>query len=166
MGAAKRVRAPVAAPAISSISPVTPLPSVEVRASGVHGLGAFALRSIPRGQAIGAYEGRRYSPGEQADREWDHDLTYVFGLSDGTLIDGSDGGNATRHINHSCAPNCQAFEVTSEDGELTIQIEARRRLKKDEELSIDYQLDIGEHDPADYPCRCGAANCRGTLAAG
>lgn len=148
-----------------SISPVTPLPSVDVRASGVHGLGAFANRSIPRGQVIGSYEGRRYSPGEQAEKDWDQALTYVFGLSDGTLIDGSDGGNATRHINHCCAPNCQAYEVTSEDGELSIVVEAKRRLKKDEELSIDYQLDIGENDPADYPCRCGAANCRGTLAA-
>lgn len=162
MGSRRSV--PYSAP--DSPSPVVPLPAVEVRASGVHGLGAFAIRSIPRGQLIGAYEGRRYSPGEQAARQWDHDLTYVFGLSDGTLIDGSDGGNATRHINHSCAPNCQAFEVTSEDGDVSIQIEARRRLKKDEELSIDYQLDIGENDPADYPCRCGAARCRGTLAAG
>ena len=164
MGARKTTR-PSAPPAAPQISPVTPLPSVEVRASGVHGLGAFAIRSIPRGQAIGSYEGRRYSVNEQAGREWNHDLTYVFGLSDGSLIDGSDGGNATRHINHSCAPNCQAFEVTSEDGELSIAIEAKRRLKKDEELSIDYQLDIGEHDPADYPCRCGAPKCRGTLAA-
>jgi len=162
MGARKAAPAPAPVP---QISPVTPLPSVEVRESGVHGLGAFAIRSIPRGQAIGNYEGRRYSPGEQAEREWNHDLTYVFGLSDGSLIDGSDGGNATRHINHSCAPNCQAFEVTSEDGELSIAIEAKRRLKKDEELSIDYQLEIGEHEPAEYPCRCGAAACRGTLAA-
>lgn len=162
MGGRERPGPPSSEPALS---PVKPLPSVEVRASGVHGLGAFATRTIPGGRVIGSYEGRRYAVAEQTGREWDHGLTYVFGLSDGSMIDGGDGGNATRHINHSCDPNCQAFEVTTEDGELDIQIESKRRLKKDEELSIDYQLDVGEHDPADYPCHCGAPNCRGTLAA-
>jgi SET domain-containing protein len=35
-------------------------------------------------------------------------VTYLFALSDGATIDGSDGGNATRYINHSCRPNCVA----------------------------------------------------------
>ena len=137
---------------------------IEVRDSAVHGLGAFATRPLPRGRAIGTYGGRRYGPGEVAEREWDNGLTYVFGLSDGSIIDGSDGGNATRHLNHSCAPNCQAYEVPDDDGAPRIVIEARRRIRAGEELFIDYALDIGDDDPAEYPCRCGAPRCRGTMA--
>lgn len=138
---------------------------VEVRHSTIHGLGAFARRALQPRSEIGAYVGRLYSPGQVAARDWDNALTYVFGLSDGSIIDGSEGGNATRHLNHSCAPNCEAVEVTDDDGGLRIVISTRRRVRLGEELFIDYALDIGNDDPADYPCQCGAPNCRGTMAA-
>jgi len=144
---------------------MTELPTIEVRHSDVHGLGAFARQGLQRGRELGAYTGRRYSAGEMAERDWDNELTYVFGLSDGSLIDGSEGGNATRHINHSCQPNCQASEVTDDDGLLRVVIESRRRIRPGEELFIDYALDIGADDPADFPCRCGTRACRGTMAA-
>jgi uncharacterized protein len=140
--------------------------TIELRQSEVHGLGAFAAQGLQKGREIGVYTGRRYSAGEVAEREWDNGLTYVFGLSDGSMIDGSDGGNATRHLNHSCQPNCQAYEVTDDEGGLRVVIEARRRIRAGEELFIDYALDIGDDDRADYPCRCGARTCRGTMAAG
>jgi len=139
--------------------------AIEVRESTVHGQGAFAAQPLTRGREIGEYGGRRYAPGEAAERDWDNELTYVFGLSDGSIIDGSEGGNATRHLNHSCAPNCQAYEVTEEDGNVRVVIEARRRIRVGEELFIDYALDIGDSDPAEFPCRCGAPKCRGTMAA-
>jgi len=139
--------------------------AIEVRQSTVHGLGAFATRGLPRGREIGVYGGRRYAAGEAAERDWDNELTYVFGLADGTIIDGSDGGNATRHLNHSCAPNCSAYEVTDDDGSARVVIEAKRRIRAGEELFIDYSLDIGDSDPAEFPCRCGAPKCRGTMAA-
>lgn len=138
---------------------------IELRPSTVHGLGAFARRGVPPGHTIGTYEGRRFRPGDGTGRAERADLTYVFGLSDGTLIDGADGGNATRHINHSCEPNCQASEVTDEDGGLHIEIRTRRRIRAGEELFIDYRLDVGDADPAAYRCRCGSPRCRGTMAA-
>jgi len=141
--------------------------AVEVRASRVHGAGVFALRSLPPGSLVGVYEGRRYAPSQahEHQHEWDGALTYLFGLSDGTLIDAAEGGNATRHINHSCEPNCQANEQADEEGELSVVIRTRRRIRPGEELFIDYRLDVGTNDPADYRCRCGSARCRGTLAA-
>jgi uncharacterized protein len=150
---------------MSAISPPELLDDIELRHSDIHGLGAFAARALPAGHIVGTYEGRRYEPNQEADQPWDHDVTYVFGLSDGTLIDGAEGGNATRHINHSCEPNCQACEETDEDGNLAIVIRTRRRVRGGEELFIDYRLDVGDADPADYPCRCGSPRCRGTLAA-
>ncbi|MBK1714079.1 SET domain-containing protein [Rubrivivax gelatinosus] len=137
----------------------------EVRDSHIHGLGAFATRPLRKGQRIGLYAGRRWTPGEIATLDWDNALTYFFGLSDGSMIDGREGGNGTRHLNHSCAPNCVAYEVVDEDGVLQIQIEAGRRIRVGDELFIDYSLDIGDADPAEFECRCGAPECRGTMAA-
>lgn len=138
---------------------------IQVRNSTIHGSGAFATKALSPGTFIGRYTGRRYSPEEVAERDWDHSLTFVFGLSDGSVIDGAEGGNATRHINHSCAPNCVAYEVESEDGETWIEIEALQPIKAGAELFLDYGLDASNLDPADFPCRCGARVCRGTLVA-
>ena len=55
--------------------------------SSVHGEGAFATRDLAEGERIGVYEGRRYSPREVERRDWDHGLTYVVGLTDGSVID-------------------------------------------------------------------------------
>jgi len=163
--ASVRLRAGTTRHMTNTFSSPAALGELEVRDSRVHGLGAFARRSLPPGSTIGAYEGRRYAPGEDCSQAMANGLTYLFGLSDGSLIDGADGGNATRHINHSCEPNCQAHEVGDEDGGLHIVIRARRRIRAGEELFIDYRLEVGTADPADFPCRCGAPHCRGTLAA-
>lgn len=136
----------------------------EVRHSTIHGRGVFALRPLARGQRIGQYTGRRIGPDESID-DCDNALTYLFGLSDGSTIDGRDGGNATRYINHACEPNCEAVEHEAPDGELFIVIEARRRIGVGEELFIDYSLDAGPGDPADFPCHCRATRCRGTMLA-
>lgn len=147
--------------------PVLPpacIDAIEVRDSRVHGAGAFALRSLPPGLLVGVYEGRRYAPSQAREKHWDDALTYLFGLSDGTLIDASDGGNATRHINHSCEPNCRANEEVDDEGELRIVIRTLRRIRAGEELFIDYRLDVGANDPSVYRCRCGSPRCRGTLA--
>ena len=69
---------------------------VEVRDSPVHGRGVCARRDLARGQSLGAYGGRRLSARQVARRDWDRELTYVFGLSDGSVIDGRVGGNALR----------------------------------------------------------------------
>jgi SET domain len=74
---------------------------------------------------------------------WDDRLTYLFALSDGTLIDGAQGGNATRHLNHACEPNCEAVEDHDEDGRLTVRIETTKSIRANDELFLDYALDIG-----------------------
>ena len=85
------------------------LSAVEVRRSDVHGRGVFALRNLRAGEVIGHYAGRRYGP-DNTHPGWNDQLTYLFGLSDGSVIDGTQGGNATRHINHACVPNVEAVE--------------------------------------------------------
>ena len=138
--------------------------AVEVRQSTVHGHGVFAVRTLRAGQEVAPYTGLRYAPDEAHD-SWDDQLTYLFGLSDGSMIDGAQGGNATRHINHACEPNVEAIESYDAAGELIVTIHAIRAIRAGEELFLDYALDVYGEDPACYPCRCGTAGCRGSLAA-
>ena len=80
------------------------------------------------------------------------------------MIDAKHGGNSSRWINHSCDPNCEADE---EDGRVFIK--ALRNIQAGEELNYDYGLIIDERYTkklkAEYPCWCGAQDCRGTLLA-
>ena len=141
-----------------------PLEGIEVRRSEIHGQGVFALRGWRAGEEVGLYAGRRHAP-DETHPDWDDRLTYLFGLSEGSVIDGAQGGNATRHINHACTPNVEAVERRADNDELELVVRAIRRIRAGEELFLDYALVIDGDDPADYPCACGTGACRGTMAA-
>ena len=140
----------------------------EVRPSSLHGLGAFAIRSIPAGTRLIEYAGARITPAE-ADERYPDDSgaahhTCLFAIDDDIVIDASVDGNDARFINHSCDPNCDAIV---EDGR--IWIETIRDVEPGEELAYDYAFILPErHTPEAkrrYPCNCGAATCRGTILA-
>ena len=143
-----------------------PTPPFKIRRSRIQGRGAFATRRIRKGERITEYTGERISNAE-ADRRYDDDRmrrhhTYLFTLTQRTVVDGGVGGNASRFINHSCDPNCDAV---IEDGR--IWIDAARTIPKGRELTYDYQYErVSNDDAADerkYPCHCGARECRGTI---
>jgi SET domain-containing protein len=128
----------------------------------------FATRRIPKGTRILEYRGQRITP-EEADDRYDDDAmdvhhTFLFIVDDETIVDAAVNGNAARFINHSCDPNCDAV---IEDGR--IWIETIRDVQPGEELAYDYAYVLEErHTPAAkrrFPCRCGAATCRGTILA-
>lgn len=147
-----------------TISPLVPLPAVDVRDSHIHGLGVFAREALPKGGTVGFYDGRRYTARQIAKVDWNEKLTYLFGLSDGTTIDGGEGGNATRHLNHACAPNCEAVEEEDEKGKIKVRIVTLKRVRAGQELFIDYCLTAdASASPDDYACQCGARSCRGTM---
>jgi len=140
---------------------------IQVRRSGVHGKGVFALRPIAKGETIIEYTGERIDWPE-ALRRHPHDPkdphhTFYFSVGDDHVLDALYGGNASRWINHSCDPNCVADE--NEDGRVFIK--ARRNLEPGEELFYDYGLVIDERYTRklkkQYECRCGAKKCRGTM---
>jgi SET domain-containing protein len=139
---------------------------IDIRQSGIHGHGAFAAQDLHEGQRLGIYEGRRYTAWQAGRRDWNSRLTYVFGLTDGTVIDASDGGNASRHINHSCSPNCVAYEEPGPRGKLVVAFYALRDILAGEELFLDYSLEVDEsEDMSAFDCACGAQVCRGTMLA-
>ncbi|WP_345817772.1 SET domain-containing protein (plasmid) [Paraburkholderia sp. PREW-6R] len=141
---------------------------VTVRKSSVHGRGVFALQAIPAGQRIFEYRGEvtlwhRASVRHRRSAMRGH--TFIFGLADGRVIDGSVGGNSARWLNHSCQPNCEAIE----DERGRVFIETLRKVKPGEELFIAYGLTIGEavtpELAADYSCLCGTKRCTGSMLA-
>lgn len=140
---------------------------VVVKRSSVHGRGVFALKALERGERILEYKGELiawHTAVRQHRRQGVSGHTYFFGLSDGRVIDGGQGGNSARWLNHSCDANCEAIEIDDR-----VFIHATTAIAPGEELFLDYQLITDE--PADdetrlgYVCRCGAAGCRGTLLA-
>jgi uncharacterized protein len=147
------------------MSDCLPIEGLDVRHSPIHGHGVFARRRFVAGEFIGNYAGRRVSAEESEAGDWDQELTYLFGLSDGTMIDGAVGGNATRHLNHACEPNCAAFEVDGEDGLLHIHVEALTDIEPGDELFLDYQLNAQPDRPGQYACRCASTRCRGSMLA-
>lgn len=146
----------------------TATPAFKIRRSAVSGRGAFAIRDIRRGERLIEYVGERISHAEADARYIDEAMashhTFLFAVSRRTVIDAFVGGNDSRFINHSCAPNCEAVIEGSR-----VFIYARKRIAKGEELFYDYEYERdGTETPADearYACRCGARRCRGTILA-
>jgi SET domain-containing protein len=138
-----------------------------VRDSGIHGRGVFAKEKICKGTVIVEYKGQRTTYDKAASRPdsdpRDSAHTFLFELDDGRVIDASVRGNAARWINHSCDPNCVTFE--DEDGR--VFIEAKRKIRRCEELCYDYRLNVEgrltKRERAEYACRCGSTKCRGSL---
>lgn len=141
---------------------------IQVRRSGVHGKGVFAIKPIAAGERIIEYKGEIITWPE-ALRRHPHDPsdpnhTFYFHIDDKHVIDANVNGNAARWINHACEPNCQADET---DGR--VFIEALRDIAPGEELFYDYGLIIDErYTPKlkkQYECRCGSPRCRRTMLA-
>ena len=150
-----------------SVPPVDPR-RIQIRRSGVHGKGVFALQDLAEGEQLVEYIGEVISWAE-AERRHPHDPqnpnhTFYFHIDEDHVIDGLHGGNASRWINHSCAPNCEADQQGNR-----VFIRALRAIAAGEELSFDYGLIIDERYTAklkaEYACWCGADECRGTMLA-
>lgn len=138
----------------------------QVRRSGIHGHGGFALRRIRKGTRIIEYAGERISQKEADRRQKDngtpHYHTVQFTVDENICIDAGRHGNAARFINHSCDPNC---DTVNDGGH--IFIEAIRNIQPGVELTYDYWLTGAQprtkSEREFYACRCGSSNCRGTM---
>ena len=145
---------------------------LEARASNIEGTGCFARRHIPAGTRIIEYLGQRIPPSIVEERsQFEVDDTgeilkeshvYMFYVDWRTTIDGGVNGNDARFINHSCNPNCKS---AVEDRR--VFIDALRDIAPGEELTFDYKLNVNASTELKkrYACRCGSANCRGTMLA-
>ena len=155
-------------PSTAEKKPVASSRRIQTRRSGVHGKGVYAVTDLAEGETLIEYVGEVITWDEALNRHphdpQDPNHTFYFHIDENHVIDAKHGGNSSRWINHSCAPNCEA-----EIDEGRVFIRALRNIAAGEELFYDYGLVIDEpYTPklkAQYPCWCGAQNCRGTLLA-
>lgn len=140
-------------------------PLFVVKQSPIHGRGVFAATKIRKGTPVIEYKGQLISEDDAdtrySDEQDGHHHTVLFSVDDDMVIDASKKGNEAKYINHSCDPNCEAVQYGRR-----VFIEAIRDIKKGEELSYDYHLQVEKPHTkkklAQYVCYCGAKNCRGT----
>ena len=138
-----------------------------VRRSSVHGNGVFAMQPLAAGERVLEYKGEITAWRDAVRRhrrEGVEGHTFLCGLSDGRVIDGSRGGNSARWLNHACAPNCETIEDAGR-----IFIHTLRPIEAGEELFIEYLLTtddpLNEDIRSQYACRCAATDCRQSMLA-
>lgn len=137
----------------------------EVRGSEIHGRGVYATTFIPRETRIIEYVGelidkkesdRRGRSQHEKSLKTGDAAVYIFTLSKNYDLDGNVPWNTARLINHSCAPNCEAWIEGRK-----IFIHALRDIHPGEELTFDYGFDVDCYE--DHPCRCGKPECVGYI---
>lgn len=97
----------------------------EVRQSGIHGQGLFAIRPIRAGTLIGRVQTR---PAIE-------DGPFVLWLDDGVAVEVV---NELRYINHAAEPTAVYYD--------TGEVVALRDIAPDEEITHNYHGDGGVHD--------------------
>lgn len=137
----------------------------EVRGSEIHGRGVYATTFIPKEARIIEYVGEMIDK-EESDRRGRSQhakslktgdaAVYIFTLTRNYDLDGNVPWNTARLINHSCAPNCEAWIEGRR-----IFIHALRDIHPGEELTFDYGFDVECFE--DHPCRCGKPECIGFI---
>jgi len=120
--------------------------------SQIHRWGVYADQMIPANRKVIEYTGQRISRREVKRRS---EGQYLFTLDQYWTVDGSVGGSGAEFINHSCEPNLATRILKGH-----ILYMSLRRIKKGEELTVDYNFDW---DVEKVPCVCGSAKCRGTI---
>jgi SET domain-containing protein len=124
---------------------------VQVRGSPIEGLGVFAARPFRSGERIRrvnvvreitAAAPLREDLGERQDHcDYPDGRVVLLGFPD-------------RHTNHSCDPS--AWVLYEGEGAYLV---ALRALAEGDEITCDYNINIA--GGTSWPCRCGAARCRG-----
>lgn len=137
----------------------------EVRGSEIHGRGVYATMAIAKEAKIIEYVGelidketsekRGVSQQEKSVKTGDA-AVYIFTLSRNYDIDGNVPWNTARLINHSCAPNCEAWLQGRK-----IFIHALTDINEGDELTFDYGFEVDCYE--DHPCLCGKQECVGYI---
>ena len=129
---------------------------IAVRPSRVHGSGAFAVRDIRPGEAIGRFGGSVLHA-SKVPAFPEEDMFLQVGPE--TYLGAS--GDALDRANHSCDPNAGVLV-----GGGMVALVAVRAIAAGEEILWDYSTSVdGSTDPWEMGCGCGSKVCRGKVGA-
>lgn len=109
------------------------------------GRGLFTFSNIPKGSFLIEYKGRELSEEEK----YTSNSKYLFELSDKITLDGYIKNNNAKFINHSCKPNSE-FVIKKNK----VYIQSLRKIKKKEEISVDYGSEYFKEYIKPVGCRC------------
>ncbi|KAJ4953619.1 hypothetical protein NE237_030451 [Protea cynaroides] len=133
---------------------------------GKKGHGLQLLENVSEGQFLIEYVGEVLDLHAYEARQRDYAFRgqkhfYFMTLNGSEVIDACAKGNLGRFINHSCEPNCRT-EKWMVNGEICIGLFAIRDIKKDEEVTFDYNY-VRVFGAAAKKCVCGSSVCRGYI---
>ncbi len=109
----------------------------------------FAVKPYRRREYVVTYRGRKIANAE-ADRLEARGSRYMFEINSRWTIDGSSRWNRARYVNHSCRPNVEAIERR---GGVIVYV-ARKRIRPDEEITVDYGKDYFAAFITKSRCQC------------
>lgn len=137
--------------------------SISLFYAGLKGIGLRAEVDLPENSFLMEYIGEVLNANmvRRRSREYHREgncHVYFMMLQSNLRIDATRKGNISRFLNHSCNPNAEAQKWTV-NGELRIGFFTIKKVKKGEELTIDYQF----NGKMEQKCHCGSHNCRGWL---
>ncbi|TFK48255.1 hypothetical protein OE88DRAFT_1762721 [Heliocybe sulcata] len=139
--------------------------SIEIVLTEKKGFGLRAAKNISKDGFIYEYVGDVVSHPSFMKRMRDYAREgirhfYFMMLQKDEYIDATKRGGIGRFANHSCNPNCYVAKWTV-GTRVRMGIFAKRSIKKDEEITFNYNVDRYGHEA--QPCYCGEANCVGFL---
>lgn len=131
-----------------------------VRPAPDGGYGMFATRAVARGERIVDFEQqpqvlvtRRHVERTWTDPDASWFSRYAWPLTDEVYVVWERDPEDWKPINHSCEPNAWL------EG---LDLVARVDLAPGQEITVDYATFCNEIMPS-FECRCGSADCRGTI---
>jgi len=134
-------------------------PRIEIKSSPLHGKGMFAAAPIKEGEVaviwglLKTYTNREDAEKAAANGRAKGKSIYIEQIDEDLFSVEERGDDPSYFMNHSCDPNLwMKDEVT---------LIARRDIKRDEELTLDYALAEPDEDfVASWKCACGCPLCR------
>lgn len=124
------------------------------------GFGLRADEDISAGNFIIEFVGEvlnKTQCSQRADENKRSDSNYFIQLDGSNIMDATKKGNKARFINHSCDANAQT-EKWIVNGKFRIGIFSRKLIKKQEEITINYNW-----HQRPQKCFCGSSMCRGWI---
>jgi uncharacterized protein len=124
---------------------------VAVRDSPIHGQGLFARINLPARRKLGQLDGCLVRLPFARKTVESQPAIYLVEVSRRYALD-CRAGNAFKHLNHSCEPNCYLRIIRR-----VVEVYTLKPIKRGSELTIDYGLTPHKEGMG---CRCGSRECR------